>query len=273
MTYGAFLIANPLFWSAVAGVSFGGAVATASRNVKNVRHPDRARSRKWTAAALWATVGVLAATGGILIPDGTGLLTLPSLFVGLGALAFCALGLRFPRAGGIAAILVLATIAVVGPILMRSFVPVRNDGVAAVIQLLSVDESGVYIEVADHTPGASDPAQVVVTDRPTIVARGHWLWISEYLFFLGARGGIVLDALSADPSDAESQALKTAEARTDQAPVFPETPIVEWIISRLPLLELSSVQSAPERLGLLREYEIVCYSDGTLRVELVSLPE
>ncbi|MEE8441528.1 MAG: hypothetical protein V3S41_07395 [Spirochaetia bacterium] len=260
MTYGAFLIGHSLFWAALAGVSLGAALATVTRDTHRDRWPARARSRKLTAAALWTTVGVIAATCGILIPDGSAFLSLPSLYVGAGALAFIALALRFPRAAGIPAFFILAATTVLAPLLMRPFVPVRDAGVAATVRLLAVDRSGAYLEIDDRAPGASPVPEVITTQDPTVVARAHQLRISDYLFFLGARGGIAFDTLRSETTDA---------ANHDAASRYSSTPFIPRLIDLLPLLTLTTVESEPVRLNLLKGYEIVGLPDGSVRMRAV----
>ena len=267
MTYGAFLIGHPLFWSALVGICLGGALATATRDARRDRRPERARSRKWTAAALWTTVGVMAATCGILVPDGLTFFGLPSLYVGTGALLFIALALRFPRAAGIPVFFILAAAAVLGPLLMRPFVPMRDAGVAATARLLAVDQSGAYVEINDRTPGASLAPKVITTGDPTVVARTHLLQISDYLFFLGARGGIALDTLRAGSDEV------TMPPGEDAAALYSGMQFIERAIGALSLLTLTTVESEPVRLNLLEGYEIVGLPDGSVQIRPVVASE
>ncbi|MCK4515704.1 MAG: hypothetical protein KAU31_10625 [Spirochaetaceae bacterium] len=263
MTYGAFLTGHPLFWAALTGVALGAALATATRNTRRDRRPTRARSRKWTAAALWTTGGVIAATCGILVPEGTAFLDLPSLYVGAGALMFIALALRFPRAAGIPAFFILAATTVLAPLVMRPFVPVRDAGVAATVRLLAVDQSKAYLEINDRTPGANLKVQVITTEERTVVARARLIQISDYLFFLGARGGIAFDGLRSE----------TAEATDDAAALYSGTQFIERAIDVLPLLTLTTAESEPVPLNLLEEYEIVGFPEGNVQIRAVAYSE
>ncbi|MBU8914197.1 MAG: hypothetical protein KOO61_09255 [Spirochaetales bacterium] len=271
MTYGAFLIGHPLFWSALVGICLGGALATATRDARRDPRPERARSRKWTAAALWTTVGVVAATCGILVPDGLTFFGLPSLYVGAAALALIAMALRFPRAAGIPVFFILAAATVLGPLLMRPFVPMRDAGVAATVQLLAVDQSGAYVEVNDRTPGAGPAPQVISigdpTGDPTVVARAHLLQISDYLFFLGARGGVALDALRTATAEV------TASSGGDAVTLYSGMQFIERAIDVMPLLTLTTVESEPVRLSLLEGYEIVGLPDGSVQMRRVVASE
>jgi hypothetical protein len=254
MTYGAFLTGNPLFWSALVGAALGGALATSTRDTRRDRRPDKSRSRKWTSAAFWATFGVIAATCGIFIPEGTAFIGLPSLYVGIGALVFFALALRFPRAGGIPAFFILAATATLAPLVLRPYVPVRDAGVVATVQLLSANESGAYLEVNDHTPDASGAPEVIMTASPTIVVQVHLLQISDYLFFFGATGGIALGGF-------QSEATRAA------GDLYASTPFIERAISWLPLLTRTTVVSEPVRLNLLKRYEIIGLPAGSVRLQ------
>lgn len=265
MTYGEFLIGQPHFWAALAGTCLGGAIAGVTRDARRNRRPRRARSRKWAAASLWMTFGVISATGGILVPDGFGFLSLPSLYVGAGALTFCALALRFPRAGGIPAFFILAAIAVLAPFLMRPFIPVREAGVAATVRLLAVDQSGAYLEISDRTPGASLDPQVIKVEAPTIVARAQMIQISDYLFFLGAGGGIAFDTLRATDVVPVERAAPTDE---DVAALYSGTLFIERVINVLPLLTLSTVESEAVRLNLLKRYEIIGLPGGSVQLRV-----
>ncbi len=263
MTYGAFLTGHPLFWAALTGVAFGAALATATRNIRRDRRPTRARSRKWTAAALWTTAGVIAATCGILVPDGSVFLGLPSLYVGAGALTFIALALRFPRAAGIPAFFILAAITVLAPLVMRPFVPVRDAGVAATVRLLAVDQSKAYLEISDRTPGVSLELEVITTEERTVVARAHLVQISDYLFFLGARGGIALAGLRSE----------TSAAADDAAALYSGMQFIERAIDVLPLLSLTTAESEPVSLNVLEEYEIVGFPEGNVQIRSVVCSE
>ncbi len=263
MTYGAFLTGHPLFWATLTGVAFGAAPATATRDARRDRRPTRARSRKWTAAALWTTAGVIAATCGILVPEGSAFLGLPSLYVGAGVLTFIALALRFPRAAGIPAFFILAAITVLAPLVMRPFVPVRDTGVAATVRLLAVDQSRAYLEISDRTPGADLKVQVITTEERTVVARAHLIQIPDYLFFLGARGGIAFAGLRSE----------TAEAADNAATPYSSTRFIERAIDALPLLTLTTAESEPVPLNLLEEYEIVGFPEGYVQIRAAAYSE
>jgi len=263
MTYGAFLIGHPLFWAAMTGTALGAALATATRDARRDRRPARARSRKWTGAALWATAGVLAATGGILLPDGFGFFGLPSLSVGAGVLVFVGLALRFPRSAGLPAFLILAATTAIAPLVMRPFVPVRDTGVAATVRLLAVDQSDSYLEINDRTPNAIALPQVVTTPDPTVVARVHFLQVSDYLFFLGGRGGIALDTVRS----AGAEPITSPES--DVMTLYAGTRFIERAIDLLPLLTLTPLDSEPVQLNLLQEYEIVGFPEAEVRIQAV----
>jgi hypothetical protein len=261
MTYGAFLIGHPLFWSTLVGTGLGAALASSTLISGRDRRPDRARSRKWTSTALWATFAVIAATCGIFIPDGAALIALPSLHVAGGTLAFVALALRFPRAGGIPAFFIIAATAVLSPLVMRPYVPVRDESVVATVQLLAVDQSGAYLELNDRTPdaGSRTPA-VILAPTPTIVAQAHALQISDYLFFFGATGGIAL------------RGFQSAQTRSADN-LYAATPFMERVIGWLPLLTRTEVESEPVRLNVLQVYEIIGMPGGSIQLREAATSE
>jgi hypothetical protein len=181
--------------------------------------------------------------------------------VGLGATLFAGSGLRFPRAGGIPAILIIAVVSVAGPLVMRPFVPIRGTGRLASLQLLALDDSEAFVAIDDWTPGAEDTPRVSVLGDSTVVARAEHLAISKYLFFLGADAGMALVSIENPGSAAE------------YGSALGEAPMIEWMIRRLPLLGFGEMVSEPQPLGLLREYEVAGLADGRLRITPVSPSE
>ena len=256
MTYWAFLVGHPLFWAFVTGGALGCSVASATRLAGRYRRPARARSRKWTAASLWLTVAVVGATCGVFLAGATPFLRLPSLYVGAGAAGFFLLALRFPRAAGIPALVVLAVVAVAGALVMRPFVPVREETTVATVTLISSGQRS-FIEISDYAAGGAPSLQVVEVASPRLVAHVTSLGIADYLFFLGAHGGIALETVRSADDDAGSPVIT----------VYADAPFVTKLVARVPLLSLAPVESDPATVNLLREYHVVGYPDGRVRIE------
>ena len=195
MTYAGYLSNNPLFWSAVAGAAIGGAVASITRRAARSLRPAQARSRKLTTALLFLTIGVAAAALGMLTPPRFSIITYQSLYVFLGALLFFGIALRFPRAAGVPALLVVTLVFIASVAVIREWFPVRDDASLAVAHVLSADEDRFVVEIDDRTPGHVTPNIVDVPGRhiePVVDV----LEVSNYLFFFGTNRGIRLAALS-----------------------------------------------------------------------------
>lgn len=272
VTYGEFLLSHPHFWAFLAGGSLGAAIASATRIARG-RNLRRAISRKWTAAFLRATVAVGSVAGGFLVPEGLAFLSLSSLYVGVGSLAFFCLALRFPRAGGIPAFVVLAAVAFLSPLIVRPFVPARDSAPIAEIRLLAVNPTGASLEIADLRPGADGAPEVASVAGPTVVVRARRLRISDYLFFLGARTAFVLEAVESQPDGEAAEPVSSAETRVPAGPPYARMPFVEPVVDLLPLLTLDRVESDPVSLDLLRAYSVAGSVSGRLTVERMSRTE
>lgn len=262
ITYGEFLTSHPFFWAAISGAALGGALAAATRSTRRETWPDRARSRKWTFAAAWATGAVVAFTGGVFLAPSAQFFSLRSLYVGGGAAALLFLGLRFPRAGGVPVFLIAALIAGLAPMIVRPFVPLRGSASVATIRVLAIDTSGVYLELTDRTPDRDGLPHVMSLPDQSVIARATVLRISDYLFFLGASGGVALQTVG----------VPTGDASVAAAP-YSDAPFIDQVIDLVPLLALTTVDSQPVRVGLLRGYEVVGLPDYTLSIRRLVDPE
>jgi hypothetical protein len=195
---------------------------------------------------------------------------LPSLYVAAGTLGFFFLGVRFPRAGGIPALLIVGLVAISGALVMRPFLPVRGSANLARITLISTGTSS-YVEV-EATPAAKEGERYVVElPAPRIAVRATVLRISPYLFFLGAETGVLLTGIDSVPDvEAESSGGGPAEPGVSDSGAaedpYGPLPLPGSLVELIPLLSLETAESSPVTLELLRPYHAEAGADGSLSV-------
>lgn len=236
MSYVEYLIHAPLFWAALAGLSLGGATASAT---SRDRRAGRTRGRKWTVMFLFLSFAVAAVVCGVIVPGGWDLFRLPSAYVAAGSLLYFGLALRFPRAAGLPALLALSVVVVASVAVMRPWLPVRGSTVVAQARVLSADADGYHVELADFTPGVDATFPTVtrvggLTLEPVV----DLFEISPYLFFLGTDRGVRLVSVTPEPAGAPP----------------PES---RFVAGLTPLLRIERTVAPAVRVNLLRSYRVV----------------
>jgi predicted DNA-binding WGR domain protein len=186
MTYGRYLVHHPLFWSLLAGLAVGAALAAVTRNTRRAARPYLAKSRKWTLTWLSLSVAVAAIAAGLIVPSDFAVLNPRSVAAAGMGLAIGMLGLRFPRAFGVPILLIVTGAAVMGAIMVRDYVPVRASAGLARFTVLSIRDTDISFEVVREMPGpAGEPSIVSIPGRSIRVAVDV-LDVSDALFLLGA---------------------------------------------------------------------------------------
>ncbi|MFW5688739.1 MAG: hypothetical protein ACOC1U_04125 [Spirochaetota bacterium] len=249
MSYGGYLIRHPLFWSALAGVGLGAALAAATWRTRRSRHPSRAASRKWALTWLALSLAVGSAAAGVIVPAGLIILAPPSLLtLGIATLVVTA-GLRFPRAVGVPLLVLIGTASVFSATITSGFEPVREPVELARITVLALRDDEISLEVVRsgrEQTAAPDPDALVgdVVTVPGIVleAQALALDLNDAFFLLGAPRFASYTGPGASPP--------------------PERSPLAGVLERWGLVRVGTLEARQGVLNLLREYSFVVGPEG-----------
>ncbi|MFW5717343.1 MAG: hypothetical protein ACOC0E_07860 [Spirochaetota bacterium] len=186
MSYGAFLLRNPLFWALVAGGAVGVAAAAATWNPARSRHPGRTASRKWAWAWFSLAVAVATAAAGLIVPPDLAIARPASLAAFGAGLAIAGLGCRFPRVAGLPSLVLISAAAVLGAWIVRDYVPVRAETELARVSVLTLRDEETSLEVTLTHPDATGIPHIVTEPRENPSFHVDVLDVPQGLFWLGA---------------------------------------------------------------------------------------
>jgi hypothetical protein len=177
------ILSSPLPWSVLAGAFMGAAVMSVSRRTSHRRDPERARTRKWVAACVLASIAVVFGLLAVFVP-GPGKIAHVSFAWAAGiaaVLSFCAL--RFRRSLGIPVLVVLVAAGAFLGLFLRSIHAFTGETEIATVRAIAVTGDSMRLELAPH--GA---APVLLTmDGVYFAPIVKVVIFDDVLVFLGAR--------------------------------------------------------------------------------------
>jgi len=176
-------LSSPVIWVALAGIFLGAAISRATTRTRNRKRPERAHTVKWVLFCLWLSVAVVLGLLAVFVPGSERILD-PRLAWVAGVAMVVSFGvLRFKKALGIAVVVLLVAVGVVGWAFLQSIHAFTGETEIASVRVIDVGSSDMRLEVV---PRGAMP--VLLTMKGTYFAPIVKVVIfDDLLVFLGAK--------------------------------------------------------------------------------------
>ncbi len=142
------ILSSPFPWVVLAGVFLGAAIMSLTRRTRHRRDPERARTRKWVAACVLASVAVVFGLLAVFIPGPEKIAHVSFAWTAGIAAGVSFLALRFRKSLGIPVlVLLIAAVAVLG-LFFRSIHAFTGETEIATVRAIAVAGDSMKIELA-----------------------------------------------------------------------------------------------------------------------------
>ena len=253
----------------LAGVLVGAAVSRATARLGLSRDDllfPRARSRKWSAVAAFAALGLVAGLLAVFLPGPQAILHVRWLYLFGSVVVLAFLGFRFKRSAGVlmAVVVVALAVAIVG--LISSVRALTGERELATVRALSVEEEMVLeVQLPERSPEVFRiagthfaPVVKVVIFDDVLVVLGARSWFR----FEGVRG---FTTRAADGSFAPQQV-------GDMHPVEASGGVAQWLWELAERnewfwgIKSAQIEVDLKRARALQTYRLLLQNDGGLQI-------